>query len=619
MHNYSRFEDIPLDTSLYDLRNNFNPMLRNDFAYEHTGNLGHAAQNMDFFNRPGTDQFLFGTALYPYLANPDRTVFYNTRQPFTEIIYSNILGVEWNEETIRFLHTQNIDPFSNIGIDFEVLTGKELYNNEETRATKFTLFGSRAKDKYSAFGTIHFNRFNNKENGGLENPGSFIRDSLQENWQYPVQLEDAASSYTKLQLFYTQKFSLSQKQTFTDTLGVTTDSGRNISLNHQLIAERHSRSYEDRFIYPNVPSFYDNFYYYNGEVKDSVVYDKITNTLQFILGDPYTDQLSARIYAGHELSRYGQRSPEVYRVFSEFDTIRENPLVLDSVFKDTASQQFSSTLFNDLFIGFHMAGPPENKWYWNVDGKYYLAGYFRNNFTANATFARALSDSLNLGIKGSINNRNVSYYHNNYSSAFFRWENDFKASQLIRGEMFLANPWSNFEASVTAGLLTNYIYWDQNALPAQYENAILIFSGKIVRHFNIAGFHSHHQLLAQYTTADDVLRLPLIAYKTSNYWEQVLFNGALTAQVGFDVFITTPYSGNGYMPATGVFYLKDEFSIGGFPFVDAFLALQIKRTRIFASFNNGFAGILGNNYFTAAEYPTKPAFFRLGIAWTFYD
>jgi hypothetical protein len=338
-----------------------------------------------------------------------------------------------------------------------------------------------------------------------------------------------------------------------------------------------------------------------------------------ILGDPYTDQLSARIYAGHEFSRYGQRSPETYPVFAYFDTIRQDPLVLDSVFKDTAARSFSSTLFNDLFIGFHMAGPPENKWYWNVDGKYYLAGYFRNNFTANATFARSLSDSLNLGIKGSINNRNVSYYHNNYSSAFFRWENDFKASQIIRGEIFVANPWNNFEASLAAGLLTNYIYWNQQALPSQYENAMLIFTAKLRKHFNISGFHSHHQLLAQYTTADDVLRLPLISYRTSNYWEQELFNGALKAQIGFDVYITTPYSGNGYMPATGIFYLKDEVSIGGYPFVDAFLALQIKRTRIFASFNNGFAGILNNNYFMAAEYPTKPAFFRLAIAWTFYD
>ena len=619
MHNYSRFEDTQLDTSLSDLRRNFNPLLRNGMVYEHAGNLGHAAQDLDFFKRPGTDAFLFGNSLQPYVANPDRTVFYNTKKPFTEILYSNILGVQWNEETIRFLHTQNMDPFTNIGLDFEVLSGKELYDNEETRATKFTLFGSRAKENYSAFGTFHFNRFNNRENGGIQNPSGFLNDSLPEKWLYPVNLDNASSSYTNLQLFYTQKFMLSKKEYFTDTLGVTTDSGKNVSLNHQIIAERHSRFYEDNFNITSIPAFYDNFYYFNGTVKDSVVYDKITNTFQFILGDPYLDKLSARIYAGHEFSRYGQRSPEEFTVFSFLDTVSEIPLVIDSVFKDTASAAFSNEIFNDVYIGFHLAGPPEKLWYWNVDGKYYLAGYFRNNFAANATFARNVFDKYNLGLKGSINNRNVSYYHNHYSSAFFRWDNDFKASQLIRGEAFLTNSEKRFEASFTAGLLNNYIYWDEEAFPRQYDNAIIIFSGKLSQHFIVSGFHSENQLLVQYTSADNVLRLPLAALKSTNYWEQVLFKGALKAHIGFNVTITTPYAGNTYMPATGVFHLQNEEIIGGYPFIDAYLAIQIKRTRIFGSYNNGVAGILNNNYFTAANYPSKPAFFRFGLAWTFYD
>ena len=63
-------------------------------------------------------------------------------------------------------------------------------------------------------------------------------------------------------------------------------------------------------------SFYSNFYYFNGNVKDSVLQDQITNTFQFILGDPYTDKLSARVYAGHEFARYGHRSPEKYQTSS---------------------------------------------------------------------------------------------------------------------------------------------------------------------------------------------------------------------------------------------------------------------------------------------------------------
>ncbi len=619
MHNYSRFEDTELDTSLFSLHLHYNPLNRNGVAYEHLGILGHAAQNIYLFDRPGPGHFLFGRSMQPYLANPDRTIFYNTRTPYTEIVYSNILGVQWNEETVRFLHTQNMDPFTNIGLDFELLSGKELYTNEESRVSKFTLFGSRAKQKYSAFGTFHFNRFANRENGGIESPVSFRNDSLSDEFLYPVRREEALSGYTKMQLFYTQKLMLSEKRTFTDTLGVKTDSGRNVSLNHQLIVDRNSRFFEDQVPLSQLPDFYDNFYYYHERVKDSASLNEVTNTFQLVLGDPYTDKLSARVYAGHEFSRYGQVSPDQFQVFSRFDTLSYEPLVLDSVYKDTAAAIMNTRSFNELFVGFHLAGPPQEDWYWNLNGKYFVAGYFRNNFTLNAIFSRAVFNNYRLGLRGNIENRNVCYFHNHYSSAFFRWDNDFKASQLIRGMAFLTNPEQGFDAELSLGVWTNYLYWDENALPAQYNREAYIISGKFSKQFKVSGFNSHNRVLIQYTTAEEVLRLPLLALKSSNYWEQVLFKGALTAQIGIDIYITTPYRGCAYMPATGVFYLQNEETLGGYPFADAFLGIRIKRTRIFASYNNGLAGIVGNNYFTAAGYPTKPAFFRFGLAWTFYD
>jgi hypothetical protein len=100
-----------------------------------------------------------------------------------------------------------------------------------------------------------------------------------------------------------------------------------------------------------------------------------------------------------------------------------------------------------------------------------------------------------------------------------------------------------------------------------------------------------------------------------------LFKGALIGDLGFDFYYTSKYKASAYMPATGIFHLQDEYNVGGFPFLDVFLTIRIKRTRIFVSYNNLLHGLrfIGENYFTAYNYPLKPRNVRVGLVWTFYD
>ena len=57
----------------------------------------------------------------------------------------------------------------------------------------------------------------------------------------------------------------------------------------------------------------------------------------------------------------------------------------------------------------------------------------------------------------------LEYFHNNYSSAFFNWSNDFSASQIIMGTAFLQSSARRFKASITMGMLSNYLYWNEFA------------------------------------------------------------------------------------------------------------------------------------------------------------
>jgi len=149
----------------------------------------------------------------------------------------------------------------------------------------------------------------------------------------------------------------------------------------------------------------------------------------------------------------------------------------------------------------------------------------------------------------------------------------------------------------------------------------LILSGYFSKHFRVKGFNSDTRVLLQYTTSNEVLRLPIAALYTSNYWNQSVFKGALVFDIGFDINYTTMYRASAYMPATGAFYLQDEYEVGGYPFLDLFLAFRVKRTRIYFSYNNVLEGVgfFGNNYFTTYRYPMRPRGLRFGLVWIFYD
>lgn len=622
MHNYTRFEETPLDTSMHQLHRMYQPAYDEGFSYEQVGLVGHGLNHIDFLLRPEPDAFVFGGAWDPYLKTADRTTFFNTKSPFTTLSYSTMFFVnQAPEENIRALHTQNFSPFTNFGLDFNILSGKPYYNNEKTRATRVGLFGSHAKNSYSIFGTFYYNDFKAGDNAGVRDIDNFKAGTAEQPWEYLMQLDYAQSQYRNMSFFTTQKYNLFERVTTVDSLGNTSTRGKTLSLSYQLSYDRYMKSYYDQLDPNELSPVYNNYYYESPIASDSVLENKLSNVFQVILGDPDYDKISARAYAGYEIRRFGSLSPHPESVFSHFDSIPGSPTEGENIYRDSAVQKFSDTNFNDIYVGFYLAGPTTGTWDWVVDGKYYLAGYYQNDFMVNATFSRRVFQKVDLGLRGSFENRHPHYFVTSYSSSFFRWENDISPLLRIKGEAFVQSDELEMELRAGVAYLSNYQYWDAAALPQVYGKDILLFSGYFSKHFTVSGFNSEDKLLVQYSTAGDVLRLPALAFYSSNYWKQDLFKGALIATIGVDVYATTRYKASAYMPATGIYYQQNASDLGGYPFLDVFFAFKIARTRIFASLNNLLSGgeFLGNNYFTTYRYPMKPRHFRLGLEWTFYD
>ena len=230
MHNYTRFEETPLDTSMHELQHIYQPAYEEGFSYEYLGILAHGLNHVDFFLRPEADAFVFGSAWNPYLKTAARTTFFNTKTPFTVLSYSTMLFInQAPEENIQALHTQNFSPFTNFGLDFNIMAGKPYYDHEKTRANRIGLFGSHAKDKYSIFGTFYYNNFMAEDHGGVNDLDAFVAGAGDSKpWEYPMQLNNAASQYRNLSFFATQKYNLIERISTTDSLGNTNNFRKNI-------------------------------------------------------------------------------------------------------------------------------------------------------------------------------------------------------------------------------------------------------------------------------------------------------------------------------------------------------------------------------------------------------
>jgi hypothetical protein len=87
---------------------------------------------------------------------------------------------------------------------------------------------------------------------------------------------------------------------------------------------------------------------------------------------------------------------------------------------------------------------------------------------------------------------------------------------------------------------------------------------------------------------------------------------------GFTFTWFSSYFADAYMPALRSFYLQNEKEIGNYPFLDVYLALKVKRARIFVKYTNVFGLTQDFNYYTTPHYPMLDPRFYLGVSWRFY-
>ncbi len=205
-----------------------------------------------------------------------------------------------------------------------------------------------------------------------------------------------------------------------------------------------------------------------------------------------------------------------------------------------------------------------------------------------------------------------------YHSAHYQWDHsDFKDLTNLRASLHYRR--RTGEAGLSYHAVSHYTYLDPTILPAQAPEVIHLWKAWASQEFSLWRFDLSIQGIYQYISDPSIIHLPNFMGKMSVQFHQSLFNNALQARVGLDILYTTAFYGDAYAPELEQFYLQNELLTGNYPFMDAYLKIQVKRARIFLMLSHLNSGLMGYHYYFTPHYPMKDRYVKYGISWFFHD
>ena len=602
---YSEEVNIPIDT-VFSLSNRVKIADKYSPVNATLGNYGLPFYQLSFFDRVTDPEKFLYAYYYPLMHLPSNAVFMNTQVPFTELDWSFAGPVANSEQTFRVRHSQNISRFINFGLIYDIVFSLGQYNYQRSADKTFTFYSSYTGEKYKVYFSAGINNLLSYENGGI----IMISDLNQPNtFDVHTQLGDLNKANSDLK---NRNILLVQRYTIGGNPVVKKDStshkrsgffGLSGTFSHIFMFENNARTYKDA---DPTSGFYENIFITKTVTSDSVYSRTIKNTVRFDFSTDETRKFALGGGAGirNEISRYYFIVPIPFPLFAAPSILHENSNVL------------IGKLFNNI----------GNKFGWQATGELYATGYRAGDFNLNGEISKSFDWKKGRAswlITGSMKNTQPSIWYDRWGGNNFGWDKNLKKEFRIDLGTTFKYPARKTELKLNYAIIKNYVDFDTTAHPSQYSGGLSVASVAVKNELRAWKFHLASDVIIQKTSNSEILDLPLVTVRSAGYFEQLIrflkTGGKLNLQLGADVTYNTVYHPYAYMPATGRFYRQDNVTAGDYPFINVFLNLKIKRTRIFVMFDHVNSKLMGYDYLMVPSYPMNIRMLRYGLAWTFYD
>lgn len=564
----------PLDTGQTGVQR-FNPLQKNGQDHLFLGVAGAPARAFSPVD-PQYEALPIGwRQQLPFSTRPENQLFYQTNTPYTRIHFLTGGMVEQNFEVV---HTQNLGSKLNVAARYHQIGSDGIYARQEgfSRHLDLSLQLQAFKMRYKLMAGYLTHTQRMMDNGGVTNPALFSRASSTPRLVESIRLRNTASKYREAILHWNQQYRFG---------GDSTSGG--LILGHEGRYGQYYRLFQDNFLPP--AGFYQGLYLDSAKTNDSLAVTEFRN--QFSLRNSKSDRLFWKV---------GLTSYYYTLLF---------PLWAENIHKTSIEGQ-TTFRFTDHWM-------LEGQLTWLIQdptgaGGYHLLGKIK----------RKGKFPLEVGLM--LRKQAVDVLLQRFSGNYYQWGNGALNQTFHESQLFIkgGNQTLSFGASIQN--LNQWAYLsaiDSTPRIAGNDAAssdIQLISSWIDYHLRWRWIHWLGHVQVNFT-GDNRMNLPAIGTNQSLFVEFGFRKTDLRLQFGADLFFQSSWTGDAWMPATGLWLNQQQYQVGGYPRIDPFATMKLKRTRLFVKYENAFQGFPSDGYFTVPLYPMMDRVWRLGFSWDFYD
>ncbi|MBE6302163.1 MAG: hypothetical protein E7085_10010 [Parabacteroides distasonis] len=635
----------PLDTHKLNFANS-TLVESNSLAVGYLTNTGSAAQTRIFSERKEARDFIFADVYDYYITDPLNAEFYDTKVPYTHVMYTTAGGSNNKNERLKGTLTMNFGPKINVGGDLDYIYSRGHYKNNGNKLLSYRLFGSYKSDRYELHAYLNNFNFINYENGGLANdsvithPDEYFAGDRNMNDPKSFNIRYNTKAWNRVrgkQYFLTHRYNLG----FEKELEEKKDSlGNPIKIFVPVSSIIHTLEYQDnrrRFrtedntdlnscylnpygeprVFGLEPCIIEKNGHTISVVDDRTSWWNLKNTFGLSLREGFQD------WVKFGLTAFVTFDKRKFQLPAAIPGLSYDPEFGSGLYPNPSTSNFPIKQIYDEFstyIGAEISKRKGNILTYNARGELCVVGDDIGEFRATGnlqTRFQLFNKEATISADAYIKNVTPAFYLRHFHSRYFWWDNpDLNMTQQIYAGAKINLESTRTQLSAGVESIQNFIFINKQGMPEQKSGNLQVINARIKQDFMYRAFGWENEVAYQLSSDKSALPLPQISLYTNMY---VHFKIAkvLTVQLGANMYYNTAYYAPYYEPATQQFQTQDKVKVGNYPLINAYANFHLKQARFFVMGYNLSSKFVDPNYFSLPHYPLDPFVLKMGVAVTF--